>query len=227
MIATAVLSTMLLLVTVIMTNIGNLFYKGTSQAQAQDDARSIVDDISSNLQLDGNRGQTLQSGFQNIYVNPVWLQEQSICLGNTRYTYVLYAKAGANNSASDPQVNHVLWRDTAQSGSWSSCPPANMASANPSGASGANGTDLIAPNVRLTQLTATQIGSSDSYSVSIEVAYGTPDLFSNWPTPTTYSGPPAGQAYIGSGSSVLCKGDIGDQYCGTSSLQTVVAQRLQ
>src|SRR5665213_2550121 len=51
MIATSVLSIILLLVTTMMISIGNLYYKGINQARVQDDVRTISDDLSSHLQL--------------------------------------------------------------------------------------------------------------------------------------------------------------------------------
>ncbi len=51
MIATAVLSTILVMVTVVMVNIGSLYYKGINQARVQDDVRSIADEIIKNIQL--------------------------------------------------------------------------------------------------------------------------------------------------------------------------------
>ena len=45
MIATAILSTILLLVTTMMINIGNLYYKGVNQARVQDGVRTLADDV--------------------------------------------------------------------------------------------------------------------------------------------------------------------------------------
>ena len=53
MIATTVLSVILLLASVVIIGIGNLFYKGVAQSQTQGDVRTIIDDVSQHLKLDG------------------------------------------------------------------------------------------------------------------------------------------------------------------------------
>ncbi len=49
MIATTVVSVILLMVSIIMINIGGLYYKGFSQARTQDNLRSISDEVARQL----------------------------------------------------------------------------------------------------------------------------------------------------------------------------------
>src|SRR5689334_11132650 len=101
MIATAILSTILLLVTVLMINIGNLYYKGINQARVQDNVRSISDEVAQHLQLGDSFSQA--SGDNS---------EQAYCVGTVRYTYVIGVQIGKPApGASAPAYQHVLWRD--------------------------------------------------------------------------------------------------------------------
>lgn len=152
MIATAVLSTILVLVTAMMIKVGNLYYKGISQARTQDNARAITDELAQHLRL--SNGST-SAGGPNY---------GAFCIGDTRYTYVLYRKV----SASLP-TQHVLWRDTNPTPNLCSAPLPNMNNSTPS----PGGTELIAPNSRLT---AFNISGSSPYNISVGVAYGDDDL---------------------------------------------------
>jgi len=124
MVATTVLSIILLLATVTMTSIGNLYTKGVNQSATQDTARNIIDGLAQNLEL--SNGYTLSP------------DKQSICIGAVRYTYVLGKQIGSAQP-------HVLWRDTAPAGCAN-----NSAVLGTSGASG--GSELMAANSRLGEL---------------------------------------------------------------------------
>ena len=142
MIATAILSTMILIVTVLIVNIGNLYYKGINQSRIQDTARSISDQISQDLKYNGGRPsfsystESAPNGSTSVYV-------YAYCVGNIRYTYVIGNQIGSGNDTNippTPQMPHVLWRDdSSYSGDvlspnplGSSCPPVNLATVNSS-----------------------------------------------------------------------------------------------
>lgn len=182
LIATAVLSTILLLVTTLMINIGKLYYKGISQARVQDNVRSITDEVAQHLQL-GDSFIPVTSGPERAY-----------CIGTTRYTFIIGVQIDHPNK-------HVLWRD--KNPTPGNCPSVlpNLTATTPS----IGGSELIAPNSRLTDLTIT---GSSPYSVSVGVAYGDDDLLNL------------------SGINTKCKGNIGDQFCATAKLQTIVVRRL-
>ncbi len=162
MIATAILSTILILVTVMMVNIGSLYYKGINQARVQDNVRSIVDELSQHLQLSDKA-----PAFSGPPGPPG--SSHAICFGTVRYTYVLGTQIGSGPG----KTPHVLWRDTISSAA--ACTPDNLYS--PS----SGGVELIAPNSRLTDLSIT---GTAPYSVSVGVAYGDDDLLNN-PTLTS------------------------------------------
>jgi len=207
MIATAILSIILTLVTVMMIRIGDLYYKGISQTIVQDNVRTITDDVSQHLQLNDQSPTTATSGSTQAY-----------CINTTRYTYVLNNQIGTNGYI------HILWRDTIPNNQ--SCTTANLAASNPSKRThGTNGTELLANESMLTYFCIDGEDSSGNpesgctpgnspFNVSVAIAYGNALLTSSPPL------------LSGSGLSAACNGQTGDQYCATAHLTTTVAQRI-
>lgn len=213
MIATSVLSVMLILVTIIMISIGNLYYKGINQARIQENVRNITTDVSNNLQLSNSIPQnkdTLAVGGGTIS------GVSAYCIGTTRYTYVIDAQIGHQIYApsppgpSGPNFQHILWRDTITSAS--NCYIADLRVPDPShltdvgGVDATNGAELIAPNSRLTSFTILPLSSP--YGLSISVAYGDDDLLNH------------------NGFSSTCMAITGNRFCSTARLTTTVVQRL-
>lgn len=160
MIATAVLSTILLLSTVMMVSIGKLYYKGINQARVQDATRTILDNVSQHLQLTSS--DPMQSENSDDGKSQAW------CIGDTRYTYTIGRQMG--NDSTQNQSPHVLWReDNPNPGSCDK--PGPNALDNPSGI---NGTEMIPPNSRLTAFDINQ--TIQPYKISIGVAYGDNDV---------------------------------------------------
>lgn len=211
MIATSVLSVILLLVSVMMLSIGNLFYKGVNQARVQDNVRSITDDVSQHLKLVGASSIT---PFTGTYFNGGNRYDVSgYCIGSTRYTAIIGHQVGNGPEPNNPTIfraAHVLWRDTTPV-----CGPLDISQANPLG-SGSDGTELIAPGSRLTEFCIGSLALSctndvtSPYTLTVSVAFGESDLLSSTPYSIT----------------TTCNGSTGDQYCATAGLSTLVTQRL-
>ncbi len=232
MIATAVLSTILVTVTVMMISIGNLYYKGVNQARVQDDTRSIIDEVSQNLEFYD------QSSIAHLGPNPDGTQ--TYCIGTTRYTYVVGVQIGTAPPASPsgtPAFDHVLWRDTVHSAN--SCTPANLEATNPStgtdpgapGNNATNGVELISPSSRLVVFSISP--SSSPYTINIGVAYGDNDLLCS--PAVNIGGAPSCSAdgtmsALGNytGGDLQCKGSKinGSQFCSVAKLSTTAVQRL-
>jgi prepilin-type N-terminal cleavage/methylation domain-containing protein len=212
MIATAILSTILVIVTVVMISIGSLYYKGINEAQVQDNTRNISIELSEHLQL--------SDGFTtDLGVNPAI--PRAYCIGTTRYTYIDGIQLGKSAT-----YKHVLWRDTVVAGG--ACPAAGPGAADLTNAQPSpGGTELMPPLSRLTAFTVT---GASPYTVSVGIAYGDDDLLCDNGTPGDCAptapvsinlwnpNPPHG--------TVLCKGQKGDQYCATATLTTTVVRRL-
>jgi prepilin-type N-terminal cleavage/methylation domain-containing protein len=198
MIATTVLAVILLLVTIMMTNIGNLYYRGVNQSRLQDDVRTVTSQISQNLELND---ETVSSAtVANAYGTTTTMY--AYCVGDTRYSYVLNLQIGTASTQSE----HVLWRDTYTK----ACTPIDLAKAQPESGTnaGTNGVELIAPN---SLLTAFSISASSPFTISMGMAYG-----------VTGS---KGVLNL-NGTSSTCKNGKGDDFCATASLTTTVVQRI-
>jgi hypothetical protein len=223
MIATTVLSVILLLATAVMINIGDLYYKGFNEARIQDAVRDTVDQIGQDVQLsDGlnpvdNTGTSIDlttygySGSSTIKV---------VCMGDTRYTSVTGIQIGSNGPNADPtkqQIQHVLWRDTIPDNSI--CSPVDLRQSNPDDTSapstltqlaGSNGQELVPSLSRLTSFCVnndgTCAGATGAYGIEVGIVYGSLDL----------SPPPNN----------LCTGGAGDQFCASDQLTASVESRL-
>lgn len=203
MIATAVLSTILLLVTAILLSIGSLYEKGVNQTLVADDARTITDEVTQNLQFN-NTPPTQVSGGSGTF---------AYCINTTRYTYVI------NTTIDTSAYKHVLWRDTLPAAT--ACSAVNLKLATPS----TGGTELIAPGSMLTYFCIDGVTATDHpepvcptsgtslpgispFIVSVGVAHGlTTDLHLTGLTST-------------------CKSQIGEQFCATANITTTVTQRI-
>ncbi|HSW37394.1 MAG TPA: prepilin-type N-terminal cleavage/methylation domain-containing protein [Candidatus Saccharimonadales bacterium] len=156
MIATTVLSVILLMATVIITGIGNLYYKGVNQSKIQDAARNIADEVAQNLEL--GKGYTTASGAPGTH------GEKSYCMSTARYTYVLGKQIGTNG------LNHILWRDTVPS---TGCATLDLSLAQPS----AGGVEMIGSGSRLSNFNI--LPATSPYTITVFVAYGDDVLLQN------------------------------------------------
>ena len=153
MIATTVLSVILVMVSVIMISIGSLYFKGLNQSRVQGNVRAIVDEISQQLQYNSTPPLKVTVGSTS-----------ALCIGDTRYTYV-------ENLQIIKETQHVLWRDKV-------IPNECNSVANPlpdlSSAALIDGAELIAPGSRLTKFDLDT--TSSPYEFTVGVAYGDSDL---------------------------------------------------
>lgn len=231
LVATAVLSTILLIVTISIVGIGNLYYKGFNQARIQSSVRTLTDELALKLQLfDGTR-------FSNLAVPiapPASVADTIIhttCIGSTRYSYILNTQMGTTlNLGGNKDVKHVLWRDSIGTGS---C--AVLTSFWYSNTPSAGGTELVAPHSRLSTF-AVQPMAPGQYKISIGVAYGDGDLLCN--NGSAYPDDCAAEAgdtdaahrtaltHPAKPQDIVCRSHIGTQFCATSALQTTVVKRL-
>lgn len=201
MIATTVLSTMLLLVTAVMISIGNLYSKGVHQSQVQGSVRNIANDLSQHLQL------TDQSPTASSASLGGGITAKSLCLGSVRYTYVVGVKPGEAGNG----IKHVMWRNDTSTGD---CTPADLKLDRPS----ADGVELVPGNSRLTYLCVTGaadppcVSTESPYRIEVGVAYGDLDLLK-----LNTTGPLA----------TTCRGAAGGQFCATAGLTTTAVKRIK
>lgn len=202
MVATSVMSVMLVMVTFIMINIGNLYYKGINQSRIQTAARNLSDDLKQHLQLSDG----LRTG-----ADPAQPGVQAICIGDTRYTYILNRQVDGSS--------HALWRDrNTTPGSCTFAALPNMGAATPS----PGGVELIPARSRLVEFSVT---GSSPYNISIGMAYGDDNVLCN----SSVGGDCAletDSTELHNPGHILCKGRQGTAFCATSYLQSTVVKRL-
>ena len=194
MIAITIFSVVLLAAGATLTQISRLYYKGVITNKTQNISRSLIDEISQNLQF--------SSGVVNSATNG---QTQSVCIGSTRYTFVLNKQI----KQGDSRTLHALWRDKISGvGSCGDNQP-NLSDENPVGD---EGKELLETGMRLKSLSVTDTGRNEIYSITVGVMHGDDDLI-NFTSP---------------GSPKDCKGDItGSQWCALSELTTQIYSRVR
>lgn len=216
-IAMSIFSLVLLLITTGILTIGKRYYKGITTSRTQDATRSVVDDITRSLQISGET--TVVRPAVPAIGSPTYGDVRSLCVGRTRYTYVL----NSINSPSAPNPNtrrHAMWLDVMKPGQ--ACTPlAAFASSDrpsdgdttsdQSAAARNQARDLIPDNMRVTQFDINPIGSL--YNVRLQVIYGVDDVID--PQDVTNA------------SDDICRSsDVGGQFCAASYINTFVKQRL-
>lgn len=197
LIATTVFSTMMLLATAGIVQIGRVYYKGITSSRTQETARAIVNDISGVLQLSGDADITR-------------VGTSAYCVGTTRYTYVLNRILGDTGPDGSP---HVLWVDKIRQGA--ACTALDLSSPTPPEDGNTDRSldglafrkELLARNMRLTQFSIAQASGTSLRSVSVRVLYGPLDLSPDNATCSTIA--------------------QGGQFCAVSTLSTSVKPRIQ
>lgn len=230
MIALSVLSTILIMSTVILIQIGALYSKGVNAANLQNTSRGIEADVSSALQFSGNTPLTCPAGggsvisceaashtYSGVIVN-------SVCIGTTRYSYVLNSEMGTDTAANPitgaaagTNTLHVLWRDTIKQNG--SCQPldlsvspviADASSSDATSGSPSGGYDMVPNRMRLTRFVVKPTASTGNvYDVNVWMALGDSDLVNTDAT--------------GNSS---CRSSVGSQFCSESQISSTVAGRV-
>lgn len=209
MIATAVFSTILLVVLTAVTTIGRMYYKGLTASQTQETARSILDKISQEIQFSGKDAIPVVGSSGSVNV---------LCIGNSRYYYAINAPSTSTTLS--------LFTDTAP-GCVTVADATNVASA--ADAAGyvsisSNGTKLLPDGMRLVAFQVNQVvvGKNDLWTVRVKVVSGADDLID--------ATNPATGAVVSQAANpawTTCKGaQLGTQFCAISDLTTTVLKRV-
>jgi prepilin-type N-terminal cleavage/methylation domain-containing protein len=231
LIALAVFGTMLVIATSINITINNLYSKGIAESSAQDEARNIINQITTDLELTpgalSTDSATTDSGA-TIY---------SYCLGNDlRYSFSLgyrIGTTGATETGSNTPIQpHAFWRDTqnylgisAPEGQTFICPPVNITTTLSPNVSGSQlGSELMSTNSRLDVFCIGTLSGTDDkdctpstgppYNVSVGISYGSLDLLN-------------GINLNAESPDATCSGGQDDQQCATALLNTTVVPRTE
>lgn len=230
MIALSILSTILVMSSVIMIQIGGLYMKGINSANLQNSNRNVVADISQAIQYGAVKplACTPKADQSTCYVGTLPAGPPSVntvyayCIDNTRYSYVIGHELGDDpgDSTVSPVIpprltHHVLWRDTMLSAN-NPCVPMDINSVVPTSPatspSSGDGYEMVPSNTRLTRFYVNPNSTFGTYYIAVWMAYGDSDLMTT---------------NIGSSPLVpsTCKGGAGTQYCAVSAIATDVTRR--
>ncbi len=188
LIATTVFSVVLLACSMGLLQVSRTFYKGITITKTQEVARAVIDDIASSAQF------TDTSGASTLAVNS---GSSGVCIGNTRYSYVIGRMLTEDGSPHAFVVDHPGGANCSGS--------ARDLSAQLTG----DARELLAPRTRLSSLNISSAGTLTT--ISVRIAAGEDDLLSNPMLPTAKC------------KSVFA----GGQYCTVVDLTTTVQKRVQ
>lgn len=209
LVATAVFSIVLLIMTSGILQISRMYYQGVLQTRTQDTARSIVEEIGESIRyatgayLQG----TVVSG-PNIDPGLGLPDTGYFCLGGRRYTYAIDRQLKSSPAPSTRQKKHALWVDQPVGGCSGATGPENLDSP------AAGGRELLTENMRLTRFNVAPVSSggvTNGYTIQISVAYGDDDLL-----------------YVeGSEPQKRCDPQSGSkEFCAVSTITQTVTKRL-
>ncbi|MCA9329677.1 prepilin-type N-terminal cleavage/methylation domain-containing protein [Candidatus Saccharibacteria bacterium] len=155
LIATTVFSTILLLCTYGLIQVGNMMYKGRTSAHTQNMARSIIDDISQAIQYGGrDLRTTVISADGSIIVGSE--DTGAFCVGDKRYRYKINTIVGDGDS------------------DWGLIVDSGLTACSYDSVPGAGAKELLANNMSITKFSLTK-STNDNYTINITVAYGAAD----------------------------------------------------
>ena len=208
LIATAVFSLVLLLVTVGVMQITRVYYKGVTETNTQNTARTIADDISQAIQFGGtgNIQQTTGTAPGNSY---------AFCIGNQLYSYVLGYQV-VDSKTSGAQAYHGLVLSAAAGCGGPVTSVANLLST----PNIPNSRELVGLNMRLAKLSVTPLNSTNNlWDIDVKVVSG-PDELLVQPGGTPGSNP--------TDPNVQCETAVqGTQFCAVSEFNTIVEKRVE
>lgn len=157
MIATTVFSVVLILCSFALLQIGRTYYKGLTASKTQEEARSVIDEISRNIQFSGSS------------IAPTIGSSSVFCIGDQRYSYKLNQQVEDNTPFSTHQGYHALVVDSFPGCNTTSTPSQNLNS------NSVNGRELVGIHMRLSKLQVIALGNN-LYQINIRVVYGDDDL---------------------------------------------------
>jgi len=203
MIATAVFSVILIVVTQTLVYITNSYYEGVMQQNTQNVTRNIVNTIGEDIQFNDAIPYTAKIANDNTTLG--------YCIGTILYSYLKGQEVENSPNFSQDQAYHGLVELNSQV-----CSSQKQAQTL-SGYYGNNltpgSTELLGQNMRLADFSINSIGNNSTgnllYQIYAKVVYGDTDLLTNPTLPNA-----------------ACIGGDSTQFCYTTDLSTVVQVRV-
>lgn len=203
LIATLIFSLVLILITVGVLTFTKVYYKGLNQSKTQNATRAVIETISQSIQF--SRG---------VVTSPISdgpNQEKGFCVADKRFSYLpgLQLVDEAPDTGLG-QTRHALVMDET-----GSCIGAQSLRDNPNPL----GVELLTPGMRISKLSVQQIPNTQTYNVSLRIAYGDSDLLYSPSRPDDPNGASLPDA--------ACRFNFtGSHFCATAELSTIVTKRI-
>lgn len=158
MIATAVFSVVLLLCTLGLLQVGRSYFKGVTSVRTQEAARSLLDELSQNIQFSSGTVNSLTPNGGSI----------GYCVGSKRYSFIPNRQLVDGTPNAD-QSRHVIVVDDGIPTCGAGVQAQNMLGS-------PVGRELLTTRMRLADFTITRLGTNELYRVSVRVVSGEADL---------------------------------------------------
>jgi prepilin-type N-terminal cleavage/methylation domain-containing protein len=228
MIATAVFAVVLVVITTGVLTFSRQYYKGVITSNTQATTRQIMDDVVRSIQFNPGAVVPLKKLNTTDVITPS-TPTYGYCVGDsTRYSFSQNWQVLDNGAvAVNHQSKHGLIKDIATGCNASSTA---MKVNTVSSALGTDEREELGERMRVVKFEVANTGVSDTYNVTLRIAYGDDDLLCS---PSIASG--AGSCgYYGAGpfnamvgyDDLKCKSRIGSEFCAVSELSTVVSKRV-
>jgi len=155
-------SFILLLVTIVMINIGNIYSKGINQTRLDDAVRYISSDLSRQFKYNkvSNFSSSPEDATEDI---------KAYCIGSTKYTYITGYKIG--DKYKSRVLQHVMLKTSIQEGE-SECSPEDLYS------NASRGEELIPKNSSISFFEV--INTGYQYTIKVALAYGDKTAMQNY-----------------------------------------------
>lgn len=215
MVATSVFSVVLMAVSAAVVYMGRTYQKSMYTTSTQAATATLVDTISQAIKF--------SSDSVNFYEDNNPATTDMLCVGNRQFLYVVGRQLGST----DPQTGsqHAVMTRPNQN-----CTAADIISGTPAPTTKGSARELLGRNMRLDRLTLTSSGGV--WKVSARVVFGDDDLLcksKNTTTDTCTSTSTLSDAELTSNdpaNDLICKPQIGSQFCAVSELSNSVYRRL-
>lgn len=208
MMATLVFGLILLVIASAIIRFTQTYYKGVTETNLQNTARTIVDQISQGIQFAG--GDVFTPGGYTGH------GPYRFCIGNEGYTFVRGAKL--NSSVINPTSDTNVFMYTEN---MPGCSSAAVTEPRNTG-----GRELLQQRMRISKISVAQLSGSSLYTINLRLVYGDDDLLCDKDT--------AGDCALRTLSPNLQKPNLtckevrsGSQFCAVSEITTTVSRRVR
>jgi prepilin-type N-terminal cleavage/methylation domain-containing protein len=169
LVATAVFGVILLVVTVAILQFSRVYYKGVTETNTQETARSIVDKVGQAIQFNGGP-------VAETPLSPSAGTSYRFCTGNQQYSFRLGRQLVESSPGANQTYHALVVQDLA------ACP---SQAAQDLSVPGVTGTELLSTKMRLADIEVRSVGTN-LYRIHVRVVFGDDDLLNN-PTATNAS----------------------------------------